>query len=92
MLPFDWNSSSVRNMRRGVGKPPLAKWREMVGSTIEEMTRGWMERVLVSDMEVSASFLDGKLFLDFKSMPPHMLLRGQSVRQHMTKLICESLN
>ena len=70
----------------------LAKWREMVGSMVDEATSGWKERIRVSDMEVGASFLDGNWLVDTKYMPPHMLLGRRAVRQHMTKLICESLD
>ena len=70
----------------------LGKWREMVTSTIEEMTSEWKERILMSSFEVGASFLDGTLKVDFNSMPTHLHLGKRSVRRHMTKLFCKSVN
>ena len=96
MLPFAWDCPP-RARRQETwdadwANRHLAKWREMVGSTVEEMTRGWTEKVRVSGVEVSATLLDGKYLSEFSYMPPHMLLKGPSVRQHMTKSICESLD
>jgi hypothetical protein len=70
----------------------LRMWREMVTSVMEEMTAAWTENVLVSGLEVGASFLDGTLLVDYKSMPPHLTLSRSSVRERLTNLICETVD
>ena len=70
----------------------LARWREMVGTMVDEVSSGWKECIRVSGIEVGASFLDGNWLVDFKCMPRHLALSHYDIRQHMNKLICESLD
>ena len=96
LRPFNWESPP-RTSEQGIwsvdwANRHLTKWREMVGWVVNEATRRWKEKIRVSDMEVGASYLDGTWLVDFPSMPPHMTLTRDTIRQHMTRLICESLD
>lgn len=96
LRPFNWDSPPQAPPQGiwsvDLANRRLAKWREMVGSTVDEVTSGWRENVRVSEMKVGASFLDGRWLVDYKHMPPQMLLDECDIREHMTHLICESLD
>ena len=96
LRPFNWESPP-QAPPQGIwdvdwANRHLAKWREMVGSMVDEATSAWREHVRVSEIEVGASFLDGDWLVEYKHMPPQMSLGPYAIRQHMTRLICESLD
>ena len=48
----------------------LNSWKEMVRSTIADVTSIWQEKIYVTGLEVGAIFLNGEAKLDHQSMPP----------------------
>ena len=96
LRPFNFESPPLASTQREWlvkdANCSLRRWREMVTSMMEEMTTAWTENFFVSKVEVGASFLDGRLLVDFKHMPPHLKLTRRAVQQRLTDLICESVH